>query len=72
MAKSEMLIVMQHKNPAAQFCHNCLVGLDHAVLLPFDSVVILKRDFMANDEGSKLECIKKRLHNQQNGAGTIV
>ena len=71
MAKSEMLIVMQNVNPAERwvqgaFCDDCLVRWDHAVLLPFknheiDEIMIVA---IAQVEGSKIECVEKRLHNK--------
>ena len=70
-AISGILIVMQQMNPAARwvegaFYDDCFVGLDHAVLLPFvlahckntpNSTGIVKA------EGSKFECVEKRLLN---------
>ena len=49
MAKSGMLIVMQNVNPAARWvqgalCDDCLVGLDHVVLVPIDILAISRRD----------------------------
>ena len=73
MAKSEMLMVMQNVNPAERrvqgaFCDDCLVRLQHAVLLPFENLVVLKRGItivaIAKVEGSKIECVEKRLHNK--------
>ena len=81
MAKSGMLIVMQQMNPAARwvdgaFNDDCLVGLDHAVLPPF-VLAHCKNTHNAEGivkaEGSKFECVEKRLHNKKNdGKATIV
>ena len=69
IAKSEMLIVMQNVNPAARgvkgaFCDNCLVGLDHAVLLPWIVLEIFKQRIARVEismEGSKFACVEKCL-----------
>ena len=69
MAKSGMQIVMQQSNQAARwvegaFCEDCFVGLDHAVLLPFDLANLIKQNItiaISTAEGSKFECVEKRL-----------
>ena len=49
MAISGTLIVMQNVNPAERWvqgalCDDCLVGLDHALLVPIDILAISRRD----------------------------
>ncbi len=68
MAKSGMLIVMQQMNPAARwvegaFCDDCLVVLDHAVLLPLVLGNCNQNIPIATltAKGSKFECVEKRL-----------
>ena len=70
MAKSKMLIAMQNMNPAARWvegalcCHDCFVGLDHAVPLPF-VLANFKQNIpsaaLVKAEGSEFECVEKRL-----------
>ena len=69
VVKSEMLIVMQNVNPAARWVegalgrYDCFVGLHHTVQLPF----VLRNSkqnipiALVKDEGSKFECVEKRL-----------